>query len=386
MIAPRHLLLLAGLLPQTLLGNANESAIGQAVERHLPGDEQFTEWSMDPERLAIEAGDRLETREVVTAEVETVKLDDVVPPIQFQSGVAKVPDSTVEELREVLNSMRHRNNVRLNLVGHADNQPLSVSLAERYIDNEGLSRERAGEVAEFFQRALDLPPEALSYEWAGDSLPVASNGTLAGRAQNRRVEVEVWYDVLTDALIEEEFVVTEEFRKIKICRMETVCKLRYVEGHARRARVQNLVAPLHYEDSALTVTPEFSSQIEQTLVNLSDKRNVVVKFIGYTDNVPLAERDSRIYGDHTSLSKARAHRIALAIKDQLDLSSATVESDGLGTEQAIARAETLGDTRPGEIQPGLDHRLFAMQNLRTNAAIHIQRIGFDVSHQVEQCL
>ena len=86
MIALRYLILLTALLPQTLLGNADNLPIGEAVERHLPGDEQFTQWSMDPDRLAIEAGDRLETREVVTAEVDTVKLDNVVPPIQFESG------------------------------------------------------------------------------------------------------------------------------------------------------------------------------------------------------------------------------------------------------------------------------------------------------------
>ena len=56
--------------------------------------------------------------------------------------------------------MRHLDNVRLHLVGPADNQPLSGDLAERYGDNTGLSRERAGEVAEFMQKgefdAFDL--------------------------------------------------------------------------------------------------------------------------------------------------------------------------------------------------------------------------------------
>ncbi|MEJ2087999.1 MAG: OmpA family protein, partial [Gammaproteobacteria bacterium] len=313
----------------------DESVVGEAVERHLPGDEQFSQWTMDPERLAVEAGDRLETRVVMTVEPETVKLHDVVPPIRFASGVAEVPDSTIEELRQVLESMKHRNNVRLNLVGHADNQPLSPALAARYGDNEGLSRERAGEVAELFQRALDLPPEAVSYEWAGDSQPVASNATEAGRAQNRRVEVEVWYDVLSDKLGEEEFVVTEDLRQVKVCRMETVCKLRYVEGHARRARVQNLIAPLHYDAASLAVTPTFVAQIHQTLDNLGDKQNVVVKFIGYTDDAPLAERDARIYGDHVSLSKARAHRVALAVQDALDLPATAIDSDGHGTDRAI---------------------------------------------------
>src|SRR5436190_1601886 len=91
--------------------------------------------------------------------------------------------------------LHDRKNVRLHLVGHADSQRLSPALAAKFGDNEGLSRERAGEVAEFLQTSLKLPPDAISYEWAGDTRPVASNATPEGRAQNRRVEVEVWYDV-----------------------------------------------------------------------------------------------------------------------------------------------------------------------------------------------
>lgn len=336
-----YLLLLATMLPLPILAATETLTVGEAVERHLPPDVEFTRWSRDPDRLAEEAGDRLETREVLVTEPETVKLRDVVPPIRFESGVAEVPDSTVTELRKVLDSMRNRANVRLNLVGHADSQRLSPALAARYGDNEGLSRERAGEVAELFQRALDLPPEAVSYEWAGDTQPVATNATEAGRAENRRVEVEVWFDVLTDAVAEEEYVVSEEIRQVKVCRMETVCKLRYVEGHARRARVQNLIAPLHYDVASLTVTPGFLTQIQQTLDNLSDRQNVVVRFIGHTDDGVLADRDARIYGDHLSLSKARAHRVALSVKDQLDLPAVAVESDGYGASRSVASNATV---------------------------------------------
>ena len=54
----------------------------------------------------------------------------------------------------------------------------------------------------------------------------------------------------------------------------------------------------------LGVPEEFLQQVRQALTNLRDKQNVVVKFIGYTDDAPLAGRDERIYGDHAGLSKA----------------------------------------------------------------------------------
>ena len=318
-----------------------DTRIGQSAERQLGGDGTTTLWVHDPALLDRDGSDRLETLEVVDPEPNTVKLTDVVRPIRFQSGVAAIDARVVEELRDVLESMRDRNNVRLNFVGHADNQPLSPRLQEIYVDNHGLSRERAGEVAEHFKDALDLPPEAVSYTWAGDTLPIASNASEAGRAQNRRVEVEVWYDELEDQVALEEWVVSEYQKRVKVCRIETVCKLRYVEGHDRRARVLNLVAPLHYGEASVDVTADFMRQVQQTLANLSDKNNVVVKFVGFSDNLPLSGRFERIYATHEGLSKARARRVALAIQDELRLPTAAIDSDGRGAERPLASNDTV---------------------------------------------
>jgi flagellar motor protein MotB len=320
--------------------NVEEAGLGEAVERHLSGDEPMKEWVHDPQILETEAGDRLEEREVLAQDVEIIKLTDVVPPIRFESGVADIPPGYIDELRGILDGMRHLNNVRLHLVGHADNQPLSDRLVGVYGDNSGLSRERAGEVAEFLQTALALPPEAISFEWAGDTRPIATNATVEGRALNRRVEVEVWYDEIKSRLAVEEVVIPEDIKRIKVCRVETVCKLRYKEGHARRARVRNLVPPLHFEEDNIGVDERFVGQIRQALENLGDKQNVTVKFIGHTDGTPLIGRNASIYGTHLALSKARAHRVALAVREALDLPSAAIASDGRGAEQALASNET----------------------------------------------
>jgi len=143
--------------------------LGNAVERHLSIDEPFMHWVQDPGRFNFEASDKIELRETLADELETIKLTNVVPPIYFESGVAKIPDTTVASLGEILHRMRDRMNVRLHMVGHADNQPLSPRLQAIYVDNMGLSKERAGEVAEHMQTALSLPPEAVSYAWEGDT-------------------------------------------------------------------------------------------------------------------------------------------------------------------------------------------------------------------------
>lgn len=320
--------------------NVEEAPIGEAVERHLSLDKPFGQWVQDPERIESEMGDTIDTRETVADALETVKLANLVAPIRFESGIANIPEETVESLGAILERMQDRINVRLHLIGHADNRPLSYRLAQIYGDNAGLSRERVGKVAEHFQTALALPAEAISFEWAGDTIPVATNLTEEGRALNRRVEVEVWYDEVVERLSLEEFLVPHEIKRVKVCRMETLCKLRYVEGHAHRARVQNLIAPLHYSAETIDVNDDFIERVQQAFGNLAEKQNVVVKFIGFTDDVPLSGRTERIYGDHVGLAKARARRVALAVQDSLNLRTDVIESDGRGSTRPLGSNAT----------------------------------------------
>lgn len=328
-------------LPIVAIGqDVDETLMGEGVERHLSNDIDFMQWVQDPDRLATEASDEIETRETLEDGFETIKLSNIVAPIRFESGVAQIPEGMVEALGEILDGMKDRLNVRLHLVGHADNQPLSPRLVGIYVDNMGLSQERAGEVAEHMQTALALPAEAVSYSWQGDLEPVASNSIEAGRAQNRRVEVEVWYDEIRDEVGLEEYLIEHEVATVKVCRIETVCKLRYVDGHAKRARVQNLVAPLYYDAEAIEVNDAFIEQVEQGFSNLGGKDNVVVKFVGFTDGLPLTGRTERIYGDHTGLSKARARRVALAIQDSLGWPTSVIESDGRGATKPLGSNET----------------------------------------------
>jgi flagellar motor protein MotB len=323
---------------QTEIRETNSS--GASTETHLPADESLTPWVHDPEIFAQDEGDFTQIREVVEKDVKTIKLDNLVPPIQFGLGEVDIPENYISLLRDVLNGMRGRANVRLHFIGHADSLPLSLELMARYGDNVGLSRERAGTTAEYCQRALNLPPEAISYEGRGDSQPVADNTTEKGRQLNRRVEVQVWYDEINEKTVEKEVIVPREVHRIKVCRTETVCKLRYKEGHARRARVKNLIRPLHYDEGLAEIPEAFLNRIKQAMTNLQSKQNLVVKFTAYSDNLPLSERDKRIYGNHTGLTKAVARRISQTVQENLDLPTSAVISEGRGVVRPIASNDT----------------------------------------------
>ncbi|HET8580112.1 MAG TPA: hypothetical protein VFL31_03860, partial [Nitrospiraceae bacterium] len=134
--------------------------------------------------------------------------------------------------------------------------------------------------------------------------------------------------------------ISQQVNRVKVCRTETVCKLRYKEGHSHRARVKNLIAPMHYDAGMVNVPEEFLQQVRQALINLRGKENIAVKFTAYTDNTPLDGRDERIYGDHLGMSKAVARRVSLAVHDALRLSSVAVESVGKGATQQAASNDT----------------------------------------------
>ncbi|MEK9951598.1 MAG: OmpA family protein, partial [Curvibacter sp.] len=311
-------------------------ALGEAVERQLSPDERYTPWRQDESGLPPARRERVEIQQVVEKSVRTVKLPNVVPPILFGSGEASIPPDYVERVRVVLERMQDRRNV----VGHTDNVPLIGEAQVRYGDNTGLARERAGVAAEFFQRALNLPPESVTYEGMGERQPVASNATPAGRAQNRRMEVEVWYDEIDEKQVEKEVVLADEVRRIPVCRVEQMCRISYKAGHARRTRVKNLIPPFHYDDDSTTVPADYQRKLLQVLGDLGSKEGVVVKFIGYTDTTPLSGRDARIYGDHLGISKARARRFAQALQEALKLPAGAVDSDGRGAASPLAPNDT----------------------------------------------
>ena len=133
---------------------------------------------------------------------------------------------------------------------------------------------------------------------------------------------------------------TDQVKRIKVCRVETVCKMRYKEGQTPRTRVRNLVLPLHYEDETVPLPDTFTRQVRQALENLRDKQGVTVRFIGYTDDAPLTERAESIYGNQLALSKARAERVALAMQKVLGLPASAIESDGRGSSHPVASNET----------------------------------------------
>ena len=134
--------------------------------------------------------------------------------------------------------------------------------------------------------------------------------------------------------------VPDDIKRIKVCRVEEVCKMRFKDGETPRMRVRNLVLPLRYDDENTAISEAFTRQVLQAFDDLREKRGVTVRFIGYTDNAPLTGANEQTYGDQLALSKAMARRVATAMQEKLGLPASAIESDGRGDSRPVASNDT----------------------------------------------
>jgi len=102
--------------------------------------------------------------------------------VKFATDSAAIQDQYRSNLNEVLDLLRSSPGLHLEIQGHTD----SVGSAEY---NQQLSERRAQAVREYLvERGIN--PERLEAVGYGESQPTASNETGAGRAENRRVQLE----------------------------------------------------------------------------------------------------------------------------------------------------------------------------------------------------
>ncbi|WP_178119279.1 OmpA family protein [Metapseudomonas lalkuanensis] len=113
---------------------------------------------------------------------EVIVLSDM-GNVLFAFDSAELTSTAKEQLVAVANRLNGANLVGAKVIGHTD----SVG-SDQY--NQGLSERRARSVADFLA-GQGVPADKLSTEGRGESQPVADNETDAGRAQNRRVEIQV---------------------------------------------------------------------------------------------------------------------------------------------------------------------------------------------------
>ena len=101
--------------------------------------------------------------------------------VSFDTGSYVVKPELRPVLESVARNLAANPELRAKVVGHTDSTGQAGS-------NQTLSLNRAGAVANTISR-LGVSPERVTTEGRGQTDPIADNNTVAGRAENRRVEI-----------------------------------------------------------------------------------------------------------------------------------------------------------------------------------------------------
>lgn len=104
----------------------------------------------------------------------------------FLPGRAEVNPRSTAVLEKVAGGINEVTGL-VEVIGHTDNLPIATAA---FPSNKVLSEKRADAVANML-RARGVDPGRLSASGASDTQPLVDNGTAAGRAKNRRVEIVV---------------------------------------------------------------------------------------------------------------------------------------------------------------------------------------------------
>jgi flagellar motor protein MotB len=328
MCKQRHLLLIAGFLMMTApagIGQVITAKPGEPVERNLSSDQTFREWSRDSNGAD-------ETKLIKVCRAQTVckmryregqtprmRVRNLIVPLRYEDENTPISDSFTRQVRQALDNMRDKRGVTVRFIGYTDDAPLTGPDESTYGNHLSLSKARAHRVAVAMQEILALPASAIESDGRGNSHPVASNETAQGRALNRRIEVEFWYDDPLQELSNEPQLCPDDVD-------ETVTKVYDPPWGS--------IPSLELANGQPIIPPDYAANLRRALTDISDRTNARLRFIGYTKNEHLDRRTASVYGDDIGLSAARARRAMDILMQDPVLSGAHSEHEGRGYIQS----------------------------------------------------
>lgn len=121
----------------------------------------------------------------------------------FESGRWNLTNRAKEVLGKVATVVKNRPNIEFMVEGHTDDQAIKTAVIE---DNWDLSVKRATSVVRTLQNDFGVPPERMTAAGRSYYIPVASNATSEGRAQNRRTRIVIlpkidqFYDLIEQGM------------------------------------------------------------------------------------------------------------------------------------------------------------------------------------------
>ena len=307
------------------VGTVTQSRPSQSGERHLPVDTKFQEWSRnashadDVKRVMVCRAEAVCKMRFKEGETPRTRVKNLVKSMPYENETTPISKDFTRQVGQALNNLRDKEGLSVRFIGYTDDAPLIGREESTYGNHMSFSKAMAQRVAMDMRDTLVLPNLLIETDGRGASNPVSSNETVQGRATNRRIEVEFWYD---DPLQE----LGEDLQLCPDNAAEVVTRVYDPPW--------GTIPTLALANGQPIIPAEFASSLRRALTDIAGRQNVRLRFIGYTKNERLDRRTASVYSDDVGLSAARALRAKdIVMKDPL-LSSARSEHEGRGYVQS----------------------------------------------------
>lgn len=158
-------------------GNGEEELTAAEIEQHA-----FAKLAHDIEEYATEKG--------IKANIN-LRYDErglyisITGTVLYQDASATLTPEAKEFIKVISGQLKALPN-HIRVEGHTDNRPI---ISAEFPSNWELSAARSVNLVRYFIEQLSFDPTRLSVAGYGEYRPVASNDTIEGQNQNRRVEI-----------------------------------------------------------------------------------------------------------------------------------------------------------------------------------------------------
>jgi flagellar motor protein MotB len=252
-------------------------------------------------------------------ETPRTRVRNLVGPLRYEDENISISEAFISQVRQAFDDLADKRGVTARFIGYTDDAPLTGPDQQTYGNQLSLSKAMAHRVAEAIREKLGLPAAAIESDGRGATRPVADNETVQGRALNRRVEVEFWYDDPLQELSNEPQICPGDASEI-VTRVYQP--------------LWGSIALVALENGQPIIPSGYAANLRRALMDISDRTNARLRFIGYTKNEGLNRRTASVYGDDVGLSAARARRAMDIIMQDPMLSGAKAEHEGRGYVQS----------------------------------------------------
>jgi len=141
------------------------------------------------EQLVNELQSEIQNKEIQITQLADRLSVSLLDKILFPSGEADIMPAGLKVLERVGNIIKNVQDKIIRVEGHTDNVPIHPRLQKQFPTNWELSTARATNVVRFLQDKIGMDAMRLQAVGLSEYHPLASNGTAAGRNQNRRIEI-----------------------------------------------------------------------------------------------------------------------------------------------------------------------------------------------------